>query len=487
MATKLERIFINRTFKIQFPQAILTKFVVIFLLSLIIGILVVNKVSILLFILFLFPLYFLILRKPYYGIIGLLVCFTIYNILPSILPQIFKIVPAGLGTMDVVLLIFTPPILIKFFVLASLKKTSFKLNTVDKLALIFIMFAFFAFLGSDNKMIAAGGFKQQIRVFLIYLLVRISHPKIQESKKLLKAIIAIGLIVASYGVYQYFFDPASYAIHAKATDHLWITMVKGEPSYRIYSLLLSPLGAGNVAMATIIILSSMYPIFKKYKWLNFVLVGITSLCLLFTYTRSAWMGCLAGLIVVGLFRKRHIFKIAFLLILVMISSLFVTKTITFLRHGEGIFFTAGLHYHTFIESFNYLLQHPLSFGLGEASFSVFEFREPIIWTENWFFYVWAELSIFGAILFVTVLVIFAKICIRLLRQPDDNFSKNITLATLACLVGYAVSGSFGMMWGDWVNSAFFGIMMGIVSTISEKKLMPLFPIRMRENSQSTSP
>lgn len=477
MTTMLGRIVIkviNRVFKINSTQEVMTKIIVVSSLSFIVGIMIVDKISIVLFMLFLFPLYWLIFRKPYLGIIGLVVSFTIYNTLHRMFPQIFEILPARLGTIDYLFLIFIPPIVIRFLVLASFKRISFKLNIADKLCLIFIMFAFFAFLWSNNKMIAIGGFKQQIKTFLIYLFVRISQPNVEESKKILGAIITIGLIVASYGIYQYFLDPASLAIYAEATGHLWITMVKGESSYRIYSLLLGPLSTGNLNMATIIILISMYPLFKKYRWLNFVLIGITSLCLLFTYTKSAWVGCIAGLVIVGLFRKKHIFKMVFLLTLVMILSLFVTKTVTFLHYGKTLFSTAELHYIIFIDTFNYVLHHPLSFRLGEASFSVFEFSEPLIWTENWFFYVWAELSIIGFILFVTVFVIFGKICtrlIRLLRLSSDNFSKHIAIATLACLVGYTVSGSFGMMWGDWVNPAFFGIMIGIVSTTNEKTLM----------------
>ncbi len=150
-------------------------------------------------------------------------------------------------------------------------------------------------------------------LWFVLLLITLRSP--QQLKRLMRAVLAASALVSLYGIAQHFkLDPKQWIQESRSFSAL------GQPNF-----------LGHYLVIIIPLTISGFWWFKgksRYYWLNLLLI-LQSACLLFTLSRSAWLGLMAGAVAIGLLfliinQKRRILAtvvICLLLVLLGLNSL----------------------------------------------------------------------------------------------------------------------------------------------------------------------
>jgi len=225
----------------------------------------------------------------------------------------------------------------KLFILLALFGLSVFLSTY------FSIHPGFSFWGSYGRQ---QGFYTVIHYLIFFALLVLNLRTWPQIKRVIITVVFSSIFVCLYGLLQYFnLDPLDWKEKITYTGRIFSTL--GQPNFLGQYLML-------VIPFTVF---SLFFISKRLvnRFLIFILIGLQITCLIFTYSRSAWLGLLAIFflfVVLSLFAKRKR-KIAWSLvglglvgIMVIISfSFFYSKRnvlsepgeINFLNRAESIF------------------------------------------------------------------------------------------------------------------------------------------------------
>ncbi len=173
------------------------------------------------------------------------------------------------------------------------------------------------------------GFYSLISYVLFFCLLILCFDNFKKIKKAIIAVIASSTIACIYGIIQYFYlDPLNWKEATIFTNRIFSSL--GQPNFFGHFLLLTiPLS-----------IYSLFCLSKKFIYKLFLLLIIFGqlACLIFTYSRSALLGFVAGLyvfLVLWLVAKRRK-KIAISLILVgfVFCSIIIVGSIFYTKNGH---------------------------------------------------------------------------------------------------------------------------------------------------------
>lgn len=270
-------------------------------------------------------------------------------------------------------------------------------------------------------------------------------PWLKNSWKKL-VFIPLSLVVV-FGLLQFFILPTDFLKHFGYNDtYAYVATVplnQDSPIMRIQSFLrgANPLGA-YLAMCLPLMLATFWAA-KKRSLSAFVYTGLVSLALVLTFSRSAFLGFVTSLIVLGWFIAKRWRKAYSIIVSCTLLAACVLVLIS-LQHGgfknmvlhtndattaeitsnEGHASSARLALTAFLEK-------PL-FGHGPGSAgaaSWYNTGHPIRNTESFLLQIIVELGLFGAAIFAGLLVVLYR---NLLQTIDDD---GLSLGIIATLVG----------------------------------------------------
>lgn len=323
----------------------------------------------------------------------------------------------------------------------------------------------------------AAGLAIDLRFIIYFLLIRLAlqlNPNVW--RYLLKAFAISALVVLSFGILQQYILPADilkYLGYSKDTISPYLTVDKNPNFIRINSTLRgpNPLGAYcmlSVTTAAAWLVASWKKLKNWHKSLLFIVILASVSILYASYSRSAWLGAGAALIVLGLLyipKKWRTWTIAGAASVAIIlgGSYIILQNSTFVQtvihHKDpndkvGDDSDVG-HASSLINASSASLKQPLGAGVGSTGSASLYGNNPQI-VENQYLFVAHEAGWFGLILFVWLTV---EILINLYRRKDWPAK-----AILASGVGLIVIGLFlPVMTDDTIAYVWWGLAAAMTS------------------------
>lgn len=231
--------------------------------------------------------------------------------------------------------------------------------------------------------------------FLIYTFVK---TKPSSAKILIRLLILGGVLIAVFGLLQYFFYPKLRNLYYLGWD---------PHENRLFGTFFDPNFTGVILVLTLILIT-IFAFDKSAHLFNFVNGAwvITYLSLMFTYSRSSYLAYLTAMLTIGVIKKSWKF-IAAILIIFTITLLLLPRP-----PGEGVKLertsTINARFANYQQILTIIKDHAL-FGVGFNSLRYakrdYGFLDKETWQETHsaagadssFLFIWATTGIFGLI------------------------------------------------------------------------------------------
>jgi len=191
----------------------------------------------------------------------------------------------------------------------------------------------------------------------------------------------------------------------------------------------------------------------------------TLLCVIFTWTRGAWLGVFVSVVLCLLLWNRKSFLwVFFAPVFLCVAIPFIPDSVSARFLSIGSFGESSIRYrfYTWSGVHRMLSVYPFGIGVGEAAFSrLYPFfavsgTERVMHTHRLDLQLRSDLGIFGfGICAVLLLLIFLRY-IYLLRTGDPRIRISV-LVPLCALVGALVMGAFDYIWYHFGNFLLFWV------------------------------
>ena len=337
----------------------------------------------------------------------------------------------------------------------------------DKIIRLIILFAFIALLWGVVSYLRGGvslkafgyGLIVDLRIFLIFAVSYLISLKIKLSEtKLLKYILYPALAVVGFGLMQIFVLPHDFLSHfgySIKTIMPYETINNNSQYVRIISFLR---GSNPLGTYLIIPLSTLALVFinkSKLRFKSGLFFIMTSVVLLFSFSRSAWIGAVVsvGLVIYlkissQVVKKRLLYLVSAGFILSVIS-LFIFKNNSV--YQNLIFHTQTTsvsnpssdtgHLNGLSNGLHQIISNPIGSGTGTAGpASVYNKKAPVRIAENFFIQIGQELGIIGLLVFIVIQVLLA---VKLYKTKSD-----FGVIMLASLIGISLVNLLSHAWAD---------------------------------------
>lgn len=292
-------------------------------------------------------------------------------------------------------------------------------------------------------------------ICLLYFVVT-NHLKEGECKRLLKVLIVVTFLVSLYGIFAYFSKIE--LIHP------------GRNFYRISGTFSIPLTFGEYLMLILSLIFSI--IISKEKTIFFGIFGlIITLALIYTYTRSSWLGMIGSLIFIGLMRKKLV--ITFLMFLLFLPIFLFDNSI---RKRAITSFDPSLNIDRIViwkASLGMIKEHPLT-GIGMGNWSKMCPSYGVSkgfstsHAHNNILHIAATCGLIVAAVFLWIWIAFFIFGIKGYFKMKEGYSKGVVLGSLGGMIGLNISGLFENNFFDSEVALLMWFIMGLTMTILKK-------------------
>lgn len=347
------------------------------------------------------------------------------------------------------------------FLFFLVKKQHIELTDLDKLILVYVFIQMVYILPTLQMSARAAviGFLYAIRnFFLPYAIIRFSLIGAFDRIRLIRWMTFLIMIVAIYGIYQFYFDWERLIDISKSAEGYFYSPT-GE---RAYSFLLTPLDLayscmvlGNFIFAYLLVKNKVFGIISKS-----IFFIIFSLALFLTFTRSAYLGLffgLIGIVYIYLVKSKLTWKsITFGAVLIVLFAVIliwrfpqVLQRIT--RWDDP---SALVHYSNTIEGLKLFLANPFGVGVGQTGFTIVNWNSGQgIYFESSFIQVLVETGIFGIIVLCAIWIKILLLSISNYMKQGNPIFLGLFGATIGVVIGsfflpvYQLSTAMSFYWG----------------------------------------
>lgn len=375
------------------------------------------------------------------------------------------------------------------------KKLSFSLILADKIILGFFVLGilYFIFFGGDLAQKIAG-LRYDTELFLFYFMARLFVFDKKKLSLITRSFIISGLAILTFGLLQIFLLPPSFLEFFGYSSGLagynqtgvlptYELLNPALPGiYRVQSFLPGALQFSSYLLLLFFLVFGLFVYSKKMKKYLSIMLVFLFIALVFTFTRSAWIG-LSVAMLVSLFiiirNKYYVVVSSFVVALVgYFSFRELSNNLKFqaiflhgmVRDNELFGSTLG-HLNSMKESFVLLLSNPLGLGLG-VSGPASRYAEDALIPESWYLQIGSELGILGLIIFLAILIVVAKYLFDIFKKSKDLLYKSLGLGLLGALMAISVSSLFLHTWADTATVYPFWILFGLlVSQVDNSDIM----------------
>ena len=348
--------------------------------------------------------------------------------------------------------------------LATDKGTEYIVTPFNMLIIAFLGLAALSSLTSVDPV-------SSIRIFLVYLVFALAFPLIVNTVKtrsswniLLILFVLCGALVSLYGIYQNF--------AGTDTTQSWVDAQMFEDiKTRVYSTFDNPNVLGQYLILIIPVAFAMLLQNRGAgKKIIYTLVNIVMFaCLLYTWSRGAWVGVILSLGFFILLRDRRWLIICIVALLLMPSVLpaSVLNRITSIGNMEDS--STAYRVSVWVASFRIARDYWMSgIGIGTAAFEKIYPSYALngagfaLHSHNFYIQWVVEMGIFGLLTFFAIILTAYK-QIALVKEKS-SLIRAVTLAMAGALLGFLFQGMAENLWYNFRMVLIFWIYMGILQS-----------------------
>lgn len=326
------------------------------------------------------------------------------------------------------------------------EQEGFKQTPLDLPVIIFLVAMLIVLIiNSPDYKISLEGFRAVVQYILWYFLIIQLLKDTNGAKRLCLIFVGVVSLMAIHGVYQYIIGvemPAS-----------WVDSNEAGVRTRVFSILTSPNILGSLMTLALPLTLSFGAISKNYKSKGvFYTLALTMVaCLVFTFSRGAWIGFgVAILAYVFLKDKKLLIPVVIVGLLAAVLVPGIANRITYMLSPEYIESSLrGGRLVRWITGLEILKQTPI-FGVGlghfggavamnnKLSYLVGILVVKTFYMDNYYLKTAVETGLFGLFAFIMLMYQIIVNGIRTIRITNDKVSKELEIGIFAGLFGVIV-------------------------------------------------
>ncbi|MDR7867200.1 MAG: O-antigen ligase family protein [Sporomusaceae bacterium] len=281
------------------------------------------------------------------------------------------------------------------------------------------------------------------RYILLYYLVVNNFHSLDQLKRLVQAILASAGLVVVYGLYQY----------VQGVDISAFEWVDGEQfpllKMRVFSTLQNP----NLLAGFLVIIAALAAGLglnaedRRCKMAYLALIVALLVCLVFTYSRGAWLSVLAVVAAYGVLYSRKTFWLLLFVPVVVVAGhdVLMERLMSIVNPTDT---SAMLRIALWESTLAMIADRPL-FGIGWGAYSLvypaydFFINDPdtiIYHAHNMYLHLAAEIGVPGLLVFLALMIGHARLALAMAENAANRWVSGLMLGVLAAVIGLAVGG-----------------------------------------------
>jgi O-antigen ligase len=298
--------------------------------------------------------------------------------------------------------------------------------------------------------------KNYVEMFLLFVVVT-SVIKDRRQAQLLLAVMAVSVLLVNRSYYGTIGgrDFSNYSDSARYSGALGYA---GPNGFAAFEVMASALFLGIAAYQRRILV----------KLGIFALVGTCVYCILFSFSRAGYLGLLAALVVLGLFKERKLL-ILVAVVLVAWQTLLpeavrqrIAMTSQNSMFGRELDSSSESRVEIWEDAYNLFKENPI-LGVGFDTYGFLGRVEDYGDTHNYYVEVLVETGLLGLVLFLWLLKGMWGLGFSLARSAKDPFWASIGLGFVALISSAAVLNLFGDRWTYQQVTGFLWVSLGLVA------------------------
>jgi hypothetical protein len=356
------------------------------------------------------------------------------------------------------------------------------LLTLLYLTLVLVYFGRAAVAG--KWMMGMWGIKEQVLFYLYYFLVRFIPFGKEDVKKYLALSAWIATGIAAFGCIQAqffgmgFLETLGYGVdefedwgYTYVDPNYQRVLPGGFTFVRAISILQDALSLGLYLMVMLLVLQPFYlfPEERRFRIVKQIQYFILLLALVYTTTRSAWIGMAVGTLALAWRRKRFlvtmsIFFVLGLILLGLMTSVPAGRAFLFHSLFSGRESSFVVHMSTYGWQFQKMLDNPLGIGLGMTGRIGSRFGSTLLGgfnTECWYLQVGTQLGFPGFCLYIGIVLETLRRLLVIGARLKDPFLKDAAHAIFAAYLASAIFGIFLNVWSCHATPILIHLLVGM--------------------------
>lgn len=319
----------------------------------------------------------------------------------------------------------------------------------------------------------------------VFYLVLHTLEDIKTLKKLITLLLVVTTLVAFYGIAQHFWTIDWFRLSGTKSPLRTLEDTPGSPVRAVGTFSIYMTFAGQLIMVLSLVWSFILFDQSNRNKIPLIVSAVTMFfALLWTYTRSAWLGFALALLVLGYLRSRKLFLYLTLGTFAGILLIFLIQP-SVLKRAESIFsFEQNMdRIYIWKSSLDMIRDYPIT-GIGQGNYNKlsrevykkpYPFKNPPshAHAHNNLIMITVDRGILGLLAFVWLwITIFRETLVTLKQIPPDRYYLHaLILGCLAGFIAFFIQGFFENNFGDSEVAMLLWFLVGLV-LIVKIKLLP---------------
>ncbi len=346
-------------------------------------------------------------------------------------------------------------------------KRSIRLELLDRIVLIFMILMLFGGLVA----LSSGSLKPML-VYVAFMLGYFLMVNLIRSREwVIRCVFGTVIsctIVSCYGIFQNFFGLAE----TTWQDADMFSSIKG----RVVSTFENPNVLAEYLIMVLPLILAVFIVAKSLKGRVFILLcgALSCGCLIYTWSRGAWLGFMLGVIIFMLmYSKKTLAAMLFCLLGIPFLPFVLPESIIQRFTSIGDLGDSSTSYRVYIWNGVVKMLKDYLFtgiGIGNESFKLvypayaLSGIETAPHSHNLYLQITVELGIFGLIVFLALLFVWAQSCLTL--HADEKRGTKLICAGLFCgILAVLVQGMTDYIWYNYRVFLMFWLMLGLSAAV----------------------
>lgn len=228
-------------------------------------------------------------------------------------------------------------------------------------------------------------------------------------------------------------------------------------------LYLGPNHYGAFFTHMLFVLTGLF-LFLKSKWSKLglaLILGMLIYCIMYSFSRGAYLALIGGFIVMALVKERIllVLGIVFLLFWKSLVPVSVVERVTMTKTADGqLEESAADRVMLWQRAFDMFKESPL-IGKGYNTFEFAGYKD----THNYYLKMLAEQGLMGLAAFLYLLIAAMILAWKLYRRSEDDFLKGIGFGFALSVFSLMITNVFGDRWSYLSMGSYFWAFMGVMT------------------------